>query len=97
MPDRSPVRVRTDRVNALLGTDLSRDEMADPLEPIGFTSEPAHGDPSSADLDVAVPCFRPDSATEIDVVEEVARMQGTGALPGPSPARPYRVADPLPA
>ncbi|GIT45837.1 MAG: hypothetical protein Ct9H300mP12_04220 [Acidimicrobiales bacterium] len=39
VPDRSPVRVRTDRVNALLGTDLSRDEMADLLEPIGFTSE----------------------------------------------------------
>ena len=80
VPDRSPVRVRTDRVNALLGTDLSRDEMADLLEPIGFTSEPAHGDPSSADLDVAVPCFRPDSATEIDVVEEVARMHGYGRI-----------------
>ncbi|MEC8947973.1 MAG: phenylalanine--tRNA ligase subunit beta [Actinomycetota bacterium] len=80
VPDRSPVRVRTDRVNALLGTDLSRDEMAALLEPIGFTSEPAYGDPSSADLDVAVPCFRPDSATEIDVVEEVARMHGYGRI-----------------
>ncbi len=80
VPDRSPVRVRTGRVNALLGTDLSRDEMADLLEPIGFTSEPAYGDPSSADLDVAVPCFRPDSATEIDVVEEVARMHGYGRI-----------------
>ena len=80
VPDRAPVRVRTDRVNALLGTDLSRDEMAALLEPIGFTSEPVDGDPSSADLDVAVPCFRPDSATEIDVVEEVARMHGYGRI-----------------
>ncbi len=80
VPDRSPVRVRTGRVNALLGTDLSRDEVAGLLEPIGFTSEPANGDPSSADLDIVIPCFRPDSATEIDVVEEVARMHGYGRI-----------------
>jgi len=80
VPDRLPVRVRTDRVNALLGTGLTRDEMAGLLEPIGFSSEPANGDPSSADLDVVVPSFRPDSATEIDVVEEVARMHGYGRI-----------------
>ena len=80
VPDRSPVRVRTGRVHALLGADLSRDELAALLEPIGFPSAPAYGDPSSADLDVAVPCFRPDSATEIDVVEEVARMHGYGRI-----------------
>lgn len=85
VPDRSPVRVRADRVNALLGTDLSRDDMAGLLAPIGFTSEPAHGEPASdgqasADLDVVVPSFRPDSATEIDVVEEVARMHGYGNI-----------------
>ena len=85
VPDRSPVRVRTDRVNALLGTDLSRDEIAGLLQPIGFTAEPAFGDsssgdPSLGDLDVVVPSFRPDSATEIDVVEEVARMHGYGRI-----------------
>ena len=85
VPDRSPVRVRTDRVNALLGTDLSRDEMAGLLQPIGFAAEPAFGDsssgaPSLGDLDVVVPSFRPDSATEIDVVEEVARMHGYGRI-----------------
>ena len=71
LPDRSPVRVRTSRVNALLGTDLTRDEMADLLTSIEFTNTPV-GD----DLDVTVPSFRPDSATEIDVVEEVARLHG---------------------
>ena len=85
VPDRSPVRVRTDRVNALLGTDLSRDEMAGLLQPIGFAAEPAFGDsssgaPSLGDLDVVVPSFRPDSATEVDVVEEVARMHGYGRI-----------------
>ena len=71
LPDRSPVRVRTSRVNALLGTDLTRDEMAGLLTSIEFTNTPV-GD----DLDVTVPSFRPDSATEIDVVEEVARLHG---------------------
>jgi phenylalanyl-tRNA synthetase beta chain len=71
LPDRSPVRVRTSRVNALLGTDLTRDEMACLLTSIEFTNTPV-GD----DLDVTVPSFRPDSATEIDVVEEVARLHG---------------------
>ncbi|MEC9000489.1 MAG: phenylalanine--tRNA ligase subunit beta [Actinomycetota bacterium] len=85
VPDRSPITVRTDRVNALLGTDLSRDEVAGLLEPIGFSAEPVHGDPSSedpssGDLAVVVPSFRPDSATEIDVVEEVARLHGYGRI-----------------
>ena len=71
LPDRSPVRVRTSRVNALLGTDLTRDEVACLLTSIEFTNTPV-GD----DLDVTVPSFRPDSATEIDVVEEVARLHG---------------------
>ena len=80
VPNRLPVRVRTARVNDLLGTALSRDEMAALLGPIGFISEPAGGDHSSADLDVVVPSFRPDSAAEIDVVEEVARMHGYGHI-----------------
>ena len=72
LPDRSPVRVRTARVNALLGTNLSRDEMAGLLTSIEFANAPV----GEGDLEVTVPSFRPDSATEIDVVEEVARLHG---------------------
>ena len=63
--------MRTDRVNSLLGTGLERDEVAGLLESIEFSTRPA-GD----DLDVDIPSFRPDSVTEIDVVEEVARIHG---------------------
>lgn len=79
-PQREPVRVRTDRVNKMLGTDLSRDRIADLLGSIEFAPEPA-GD----DLDVIIPSFRPDSATEIDVIEEVARIHGYGAIERTTP------------
>ena len=75
LPSREPVRVRVARVNRILGTDLGRDRIVEVLEPIGFATSKA-GD----DLDVVVPSFRPDSATEIDVIEEVARVHGYGRI-----------------
>lgn len=71
LPEPATVRVRTERVNGLLGTELTPDEMIDLLEPIGFRCTPA-----GRDLEVTIPSWRPDSATEIDVVEEVGRHYG---------------------
>lgn len=70
-PERETILVRTGRVNGILGTDLTRDRIGELLGPIEFTAVP-NGD----DLDVDIPSFRPDSTTEIDVIEEVARMYG---------------------
>jgi phenylalanyl-tRNA synthetase beta chain len=71
-PPRPRVRVRTARVNALLGTDLTPQEVAGYLEPIGFRAEPVR----DGELDVTIPSWRHDSEREIDVVEEVARHHG---------------------
>jgi phenylalanyl-tRNA synthetase beta chain len=71
LPSRDPVRVRTSRVNGLLGTALSGAEISALLGPIGFAAT-AVGD----DNDVRIPSWRYDSAVEIDVVEEVARTYG---------------------
>lgn len=71
LPDRRPVRVRTGRLNRLLGTDLAALDIAGLLEPIGFAATV-----TGEDTEVAIPSWRYDSSTEIDVVEEVARLYG---------------------
>ena len=70
----APVEVRTNRVNAILNTSLSTDEIARLLEPIGYTSEPVPG--TDDRLTVSIPTWRPDSTLEIDVIEEVGRHHG---------------------
>ena len=65
------VRVRTARVNGILGTEIGAGEIRELLEPIGF-----HATPVGDDHDVSIPSWRLDSATEIDVIEEVGRHYG---------------------
>ena len=82
LPDRSPVRVRTARVNAILGTDLDASTIAGHLESIGFTTTPV-----GTDHDVVIPSWRYDSSAEIDVIEEVARLHGYSRItPEPLPS-----------
>ena len=78
LPDRTPIAVRPARVNALLGSDLSAQEMKDLLDPIGFTTELGAGE--GAPMRVALPSYRLDSEVEVDVVEEVGRMYGYARL-----------------
>ena len=93
LPDRPPVAVRQRRVNDLLGTTLSGDEITGHLTAIGFGVEHIGDDPAAAVLApdggwspsalyaVAVPSFRPDTTTETDVIEEIARHHGYSRIP----------------
>ena len=72
LPDRRPLRVRASRVNSLLGTGLSAAEMATHLRSIGFGADLD----DDAELQVTIPTWRWDTATETDIAEEVARLHG---------------------
>jgi len=84
-PHPPPIRVRTARVNALLGTDLGDDDVRRLLAPIGFRPSPAGAGVTEA----VAPGFRPDATAEIDLVEEVARHHGYGRIARTRPASPF--------
>ena len=85
LPIPSPVRLRTQRVNDVLGTDLTDDDVRGYLEPIGFTAtllEPGI-------QEVKIPTYRPDVNTgEINLIEEVARHHGYDRIPKTLPVSP---------
>ncbi len=92
VPTPLTVPIRPDRVNALLGTGLTAQTIADLLAPLGMqTSVPERG-PADLPLDVVVPTFRPDIRPapmgEADLAEEVARTYGYARLPRRVPAWP---------
>ncbi len=82
LPITPAVRVRTTRVNQLLGTAIATDEIISLLTPIGFVCSAT----DEADvLSVAVPTFRPDTTNETDVIEEIARHYGYSKIVGRAP------------
>jgi phenylalanyl-tRNA synthetase beta chain len=72
LPRPPTLRLRTRRVNDILGTTLDDGDMSRLLTPIGFTVRPEKPGVQS----VEVPSWRLDTEREIDVIEEVARMWG---------------------
>ncbi len=68
--------LRVQRVNSLLGTNLSKEQIAACLRGIEFAVE-GEGDL----LHVTVPAFRIDIEREVDLVEEVARSVGYNEIP----------------
>ncbi len=66
------VRVRHERVNKLLGTNISIDEIKNIFERLDFSYE----EKESGVFDVSGPLYRLDINIEEDVIEEIARVYG---------------------
>jgi phenylalanyl-tRNA synthetase beta chain len=87
--ERSTIRLRPCRTTSLLGLELEPARQADHLTSvgIGITEE---GD----ELVATVPLFRPDLSREIDLIEEIARLEGFDKLPSSIPSGPSGGLDP---
>jgi phenylalanyl-tRNA synthetase beta chain len=82
-PPAQRIRLRSARVEAILGTPVARERQAEILGALDFQSADAEDG-----LDVSVPALRRDDVTrEADLIEEVARIDGLEKLPATLPKR----------
>ena len=85
LPERISVPVRTSRISMVLGRSFEAEQIRALLEPIGFMVE----DTDDVDIQsVTIPSFRPDTQTETDIAEEIARHYGYGNLGTSVPRSP---------
>ncbi len=66
-PEKRKILLRPEKINAFLGTDISRKEMLEIFKPLEIEME---GDYA------VIPSFRPDLLSEADLAEEIARFFG---------------------
>lgn len=67
--------LRPDRVNALMGTNISKERMIKILEGLEF------GVKDKGVLEVMVPTFTADITREVDLIEEIIRIEGFDTVP----------------
>lgn len=72
------IKLRPERVNFILGTELDTDEIKQILSRLGFGIDPLQQDNI---YKVTVPTFRRDITREIDLIEEIARVHGYDNIP----------------
>lgn len=86
LPQRLPVALRPERVNALLGTDIPTAQMQETLSRLGMPAE-AQGEVWR----VVPPSWRFDISREVDLIEEIARIHGYDQLPARRAAAPAAI------
>ncbi|MDP8217244.1 MAG: phenylalanine--tRNA ligase subunit beta [Candidatus Theseobacter exili] len=66
------VKLRLDRVNHVLGTDLGKKDVSSILRRLEFLTD----ENKDSSWNVSIPFYRGDLTREIDLIEEIARMYG---------------------
>jgi phenylalanyl-tRNA synthetase beta chain len=87
---RQTIRLREQKVEAILGMKVSRARQAEILRALDFHVQETDESESEGQrgLDLTVPAVRREDVTrEADLIEEVARIHGLEALPATLPAR----------
>lgn len=85
------VSLRVSRVNLMLGANFNAEKIREILSRLGMQVSDAR---QNGTLDVCVPGFRPDLMREIDLIEEIARVDGFDKVATAFPiasVRPVRV------
>lgn len=75
------IKLRPERVNKLLGTEIDRETIKSLIASLGF---PIHEEDGA--LMVYIPGYRPDLSMEVDLIEEVARLYGYDRIPATLPS-----------
>ncbi len=70
------VKITTDEINGLLGTEYEKDLIVKTLENVGFEIKARHGI-----LEIAAPAWRTDIHIKEDIIEEVGRLLGYDNIP----------------
>ncbi|MBA1335785.1 MAG: Phenylalanyl-tRNA synthetase beta chain [Firmicutes bacterium] len=70
------VEVSSDRINRLIGIDITAEEMKDMLERLEMAVKADNGM-----LSITVPAFRQDIEVDYDIAEEIARLYGYNNVP----------------
>ncbi len=76
------IPLNVQRVNRLLGIELNIDEISRPLRALGFQLDSS----GENDLMVQVPAHRPDVTSDVDLIEEIARVVGYEKIPSQLPS-----------
>lgn len=75
----TPIRLRPERCDALLGVHTDVAEMARVLTSVGVVVEPIGR--AGGELRCTAPAWRPDLLREVDLIEEIARLRGLSVIP----------------
>ncbi|MCH8544702.1 MAG: phenylalanine--tRNA ligase subunit beta [Alcanivorax sp.] len=86
LPQATPIRLSSARVEALLGLSLEADEIKDILVRLGMAVVETGAGAQDVTWEVTGPSWRFDMAIEADLIEELARVHGYDRLPTRLPA-----------